>query len=485
MGGDLTRRRLLSGGAALATLAPLSFVTQWNPAGAEPLPVRPTRPGAQGTLGVDLTAARRPTRLLGPNGPETPLWGYSDSFPLVIRVPLGASLRARLTNALDEHTSIHWHGLRITNAMDGVPYLTQPPVEPGQSFLYEFTPPDTGTFFFHPHCNTVEQLGRGLAGLLIVEGDETRPYDADLPCVLKDWRLDDKGAFLAGTTERGAGKAGTFGTLRTTNGLRQPTLAVPAGGDLRLRVLNIDNTRVSEIGIEGADAAIIAIDGNPVPPLPLTSWRLGPAMRVDLAVRAPRAGKAARLVDYFAPEPVTLAILRAKGATLERPPFDPAPLYASAIPQPALNDAETLRFEFSATAINEELVLPNGEILRIADSLCLSDQTFWAINRQSWPLNGHKKLPPPLATLKRGRPYLFELVNRTPHMHPIHLHGHTFVVLDSNKRTLPRYHADTVLLAPRERVRVAFVADNPGDWMFHCHIIEHQDTGMMGIIRVA
>jgi FtsP/CotA-like multicopper oxidase with cupredoxin domain len=94
-------------------------------------------------------------------------------------------------------------------------------------------------------------------------------------------------------------------------------------------------------------------------------------------------------------------------------------------------------------------------------------------------------VPAPLATLVRGRSYVFELSNGTPHTHPIHLHGHTFLVLESNKRRIDPYFTDTVLLRTKERVKIAFVADNPGDWMLHCHIIEHQDTGMMGYVRVA
>ena len=80
-----------------------------------------------------------------------------------------------LRNELPQHTSVHWHGLRLPNAMDGVQYVTQPPVEPGERFRYDFTLADTGTFFFHPHCNESGQVGHGLAGVLIVEGDESVP----------------------------------------------------------------------------------------------------------------------------------------------------------------------------------------------------------------------------------------------------------------------------------------------------------------------
>ncbi len=471
----LTRRSLIRGGLAFASISTL-------PVACQPIPKSPDDPA---NVELTIEARERPYPLFGAGAPESRLWTFSDEFPPVIRLRQGARLKARLKNALPEHTSIHWHGLRIENRMDGVPFLTQPPVESGESFDYEFTPPDSGTFFFHPHCDTVNQLGRGLVGVLIVDGDETRPFDADLSLVLKDWRVDQHGAFLPMTTDKGAARGGTFGTLRTVNGTAQPSLSVPADGDVRLRLLNVDNTRVSEIGIEGAEAAIIAIDGVPVDPLPLKSWRLGPAMRVDLAMRAPLHGRSARLVDYFAPQPIPLARLQSHGESRQRTAFDPSPLRASHILAPDLTNATLHSFDFSSTAINRAAFSGSDDPAQFADALCLADRTFWAINRQSWPEDAHQRLPTPLAQLELGRSYVFELINRTPHMHPIHIHGHTFLVLSSNKRELPRHHADTVLLTPKERVQVAFVADNPGDWMFHCHIIEHQDTGMMGIIRVS
>jgi FtsP/CotA-like multicopper oxidase with cupredoxin domain len=87
--------------------------------------------------------------------------------------------------------------------------------------------------------------------------------------------------------------------------------------------------------------------------------------------------------------------------------------------------------------------------------------------------------------LNRGRSYIFELENKSPFSHPVHIHGHTFKLLRASKQRLPAHHTDTVLLLPEEQAEVAFVADNPGDWMFHCHVIEHQESGMMGYFRVA
>ena len=110
----------------------------------------------------------------------------------IIRVRKGDRVRATLVNGLPEHTSVHWHGLRVPNAVDGV-LVTQKPLHPGEWLIYEFETADAGTFFFHPHCNTVEQLGRGLAGVLVVEGDtDEQPFDADLVLVVKDFRVDGK-----------------------------------------------------------------------------------------------------------------------------------------------------------------------------------------------------------------------------------------------------------------------------------------------------
>lgn len=485
----ISRRTALGGlgATALATAAPLAFGETYVPPPFGPKVSDVANPR---DVSLTLTAQETPTALPAFGGATLPLWTFGDRFAPIVRMRLGDRLVTRLENKLPragEHTSIHWHGVRLPHDQDGVPYISQPPVEPGAHWDYAFTPPDAGTFFFHTHCNTVEQLGRGLAGILIVDGDAAEPFDADETLLLKDWRIAEDGRFLPFFTSDGANKRGSFGTVRSCNGATNPTVRLPASGDVRLRIVNVDTARVMMLGISGAEAYVIAVDGIACPPFPLETWMAGPAMRFDVMVRAPKAGKTAQLLDYFAPSPVALATFEGAGPDLKKAPFAPRALRQGRVPEPDLQNAIAMRFAFSAAAGDAGLPPPKDayEAL-LMDELCVSVESNWAINKTVWPGRDHSNIPPPIAELKRGQTYRFELRNTSSVHHPIHIHGHTFKVLKSNKRKrLPAHYSDTVLLAPKERVEVAFVADNPGDWMFHCHLIEHQESGMMSYLRVS
>lgn len=400
----------------------------------------PATPQGGRVVDVELTAAERPFALPAFGGRSLPLWTFSAASPTpVLRLRLGDRLRVRLTNALPrkgEHVSIHWHGIRLPMAQDGVPYLSQMPVEPGQSFAYDFVPPDTGTFFFHTHCNTAEQLGRGLSGILIVDGDESHPFDAERILVMRDWRIDAaRGTFLPFFTDQGASGSGSFGPLRTVNGAISPTIAVPADAMIRVRLLNIDATRIAEIGLRQGSGTVIAIDGIAVEPFQLTDWWLGPAMRLDLALRSGAPGSTIELIDNFAEVPQVLARFTAGGAAAGSPVGTEPTLRAGRMPMPDLAKAERLRFELAATATGARLASPgNDDFSRVVmDSLCLAQQSFWAMNKQSWPGGDHAPLPPPLAVLRQGQSYVIEVKNVSQVRHPIHLHGHSFRVLGSNR----------------------------------------------------
>lgn len=404
------------------------------------------------------------------------MMSYGPAGPApVLRMKQGEVFTADLVNALEEATTIHWHGLRIPNAVDGVPFLTQPYVYAKERFRYRFTPPDAGTFWYHPHCNTLEQMGKGLTGLLIVEEPEDPGFDQDLALNLRDFRLGDDGQFIRQFKPRQAARGGTLGTVMTTNWEIEPRYEVPSGGLLRLRLAATDVTRLYRVKVHGAEAQVIALDANPVPrPFPLTLYPLGAGQRMDLAVRMPaEEGRLLRIETESGAGPRLLAELITKGADRKRDLAELKPLPANPVREPDLAKAETIPFTFSWSAEKSGM-----------ESICGTlGYSFWAINRVPWP--GDVPDPGgPLAVLKQGQSYIFRLINETPNSHPIHLHGMSFKLLRSNKRKLLPLVTDTALLQPQETMEVALVADNPGDWVFHCHVIEHQKSGLTGYVKV-
>lgn len=433
---------------------------------------RPPRPGQIATP-YDQVLTAAPTELSLLPGTRTSAWTYNGQFPgPTLRVRQNQPVRLLVENRLPEPTTVHWHGIRLNNAADGVPGLTQEPIAPGGSFLYEFTCPDAGTFWYHPHVNSVAQLGRGLVGLLIVEEEQAVSFHQDLSLVLKDWHLNADGSFAPFTSHRAAARVGTLGNVPTVNGAASQTLEVLAGSHVRLRIANLDNTRVFNIGAD-FPAQVIAVEGNPLAqPVPLTSHPLGAGMRVDLALE-------------ISPGPATLHILDRKGQfefSLCELRVVPAALPPRPAPRLPMNPVPPLDLP---NAIRIPLVFEWAGALSPTGADGQADPVFWTINKRAWTDHSHMHLPEPLATLALGKTYIFELYNATPHHHPIHLHGFTFTVLWSDQRSVVPYHTDTILLEKNERAQVAITADNPGDWMFHCHVIEHMATGLMGYIRVA
>nr|WP_322981081.1 multicopper oxidase family protein [Pseudomonas sp. C11] len=404
-------------------------------------------------------------------GHVTPAWGYGGQAPGVeLRCRQGERLRVRFINKLEQQSTIHWHGIRLPLAMDGVPYVSQAPVLPGEYFDYDFICPDAGSYWYHPHTTSSEQLGRGLVGPLIVEEREPTGFRHERTLSLKTWHVDEQGAFTPFSVPREAAREGTRGRLTTINGEPNPTLELPAGQVVRLRLINLDNTVTYRLNLPGGEARIYALDGNPVQPRPLgKEYWLGPGMRIDLALKVPAAGQELSLRNG----PLRLATL--KGSANNEAPGDwPPALPANPVAEPDLAKAETLRFNFEWAAA---LASPADE--------AAGRYKYWQINGQAWDINDKTCADRPIAKLKLGGHYIFVLRNMAQYQHPIHLHGMSFKVLDSDRKRIIPYFTDTYLLGKNETARIAFVADNPGVWMFHCHVIDHMETGLMAAIEVA
>jgi FtsP/CotA-like multicopper oxidase with cupredoxin domain len=463
----LTRRALLTGaaGAGLASLLP-------------------RRSGA-----ADLTVTAGPsTAPLVPGQPETAVWAYNGTVPgPEIRVRQGSRLRVAVENRLAEDTTVHFHGIRLPNAMDGVPHLTQPPIAPGQTFSYEFDVPDAGTYWYHPHVNSAEQVGRGLSGPLIVEEHEPVPVDRDIVWMLSDWRLLPDAQIRAdfGNMHDKAHN-GRIGDTVTINGRVPDTFAVRRGERIRLRLINAANARVFGLRFTGHAPTVIAYDGQPVSPhaLPDGAVVLGPAMRADLIVdMTSKPGERFQIVDdYYRGLAYRLVDLLYEGVPFrERPPDSPIALPPNIVPEPNLDGAMRHEVVFNGGMMGQAMMRARGMGSMMDMMEMMRSGKVWFLNGAA--MMGHTMEP--MFTLPRGRTGLIAMSNETTWWHPMHLHGHAFRVISRNGAPT-RYHEwqDTVLVGPRERVEIAFVADNPGDWMFHCHVLEHQESGMMGIIRV-
>ncbi|QVM95759.1 multicopper oxidase family protein [Pseudomonas sp. SORT22] len=405
------------------------------------------------------------------SGFKTEAWAFGPSAPgTELRVRQGEWLRVRFINHLPVATTIHWHGIRLPLEMDGVPYVSQLPVLPGEYFDYKFRVPDAGSYWYHPHVNSSEELGRGLVGPLIVEEREPTGFQHERTLSLKNWHVDEQGAYLPFSIPREAARGGTAGRLITINGQANAVVEMPAGQIVRVRLLNLDNTLTYRINLKGNfEARVYALDGNPIVPRPLgKDYWLGPGMRICLAIKMPPAGEELSLRDG----PVRLGTLRSV-ASSEAPGDWPPALPANPIAEPDLANAEKLNFNFEwvgSVSVNTD----NGK-----------PPSLWQINGKAWDITDKTCADRPIATLQKGKSYIFELKNMTQYQHPIHLHGMSFKVISSNKRKIEPYFTDTYLLGKNERARVALVADNPGTWMFHCHVIDHMETGLMAAIEVA
>ena len=411
-----------------------------------------------------LTAEPAVANLTGSGYPDTPVWSYAGTIPgPELRVRQGDPVRVVVTNKLGEDTTVHWHGIRMPNAMDGVPGLTQPPIRPGDSFTYEFTPPDAGTFWYHPHADALQQLGRGLAGALIVEEREPVAIDRDLLWFIEGWRLDDGGRIAPGFGNRmEAGMSGRIGNTGTINGRVPEPVSVRAGERVRLRIVNATLARIVSLRFEGHRPVVVADDGQACEPYVPEGGRLvlGPAMRADLIIDMEGTpGQTSRVIDDFYRDlsyELVDFVYGAAWLTRDHPLDAALSLPANPLPEPDL-----------AAARRHEIALRGGMMsgtgMMGRDTMGGMGGAAWTVNGASMTGDGRAEMPP-LLTLKRGQSCVLVLRNETAWWHPMHLHGHSFRVVSRNgKQNWRREWRDTVLVPPRETAEVAFVADNPGN----------------------
>lgn len=387
--------------------------------------------GAAAARSVHLRPAPATVRLVPKPHPETAVWAYGGTVPgPELRARQGERLHVVVENALPQETTVHWHGIRLPNAMDGVPHLTQRPIPPGGSFAYAFELPDAGTFWYHPHVRSAEQVARGLAGALIVEERAPIRVDRDLTWMLADWRLD-RGATITGDFGdlRDATHAGRIGNTVTINGRVPDRFAVRQGERLRLRLINAANARHFALDFADQPVQVIALDGHPVASRASADGRvvLGPGMRADLVLDVTAApGATVPVIDRFYPRGqyrlVELAV--APEPLRARAPDWPVALAPNPLPEPDLAAARRVEVVFDGGMMGR-MMMGGGAMLEM-----MRAGRIWAING----VVGTEHAMPPMLTLARGESCVLAMANETGWHHPMHLHGHVFRVLARDGR---------------------------------------------------
>ena len=413
----------------------------------------------------------------------TAIWGFDGRAPgPEIRVAQGARVQRRLVNDLPQATSVHWHGIRISNPMDGVSGLTQTAVAPGASFDYDFVAPDAGTYWYHAHNRSTEQVARGLYGALIVEEPAALDVDRDEVMILDDWLIDPETAQIDSDFDapHNMSHAGRFGNYITTNGIYNLALDVRQHERLRLRLINASNARIFPLRLEGLEGWTVALDGMPlVAPLKVTDTIvLGPAQRVDLIVDVvANEGEIAHLVHFDREEASSQIAFEVRSGGTTNRGVAPKPLPPNAVAKVNLNKAKALTLKMEGGAMGGLRSATVGGEPKSMGELVQSGR-FWAFNGAADGQNGG-----PLAELSRGEHVRLGVKNDTAFPHAMHLHGMHFHEIGANGRLGPL--RDTTLIDRGANREIAFVADNPGQWLLHCHMLSHAASGMSTRIIVS
>ncbi len=449
-------------------------------AGAAAAALAPAQRGQAATFGT-LRAGVHRVQLAPDPLPMTDVWAYEGRIPgPEIRVPQGKRVTQTLVNALPQPTTVHWHGIRIDNVMDGVPDLTQPAVAPGQSWDYDFAVPDAGTYWYHTHNRTVEQMARGLSGPLIVTEAQPPDVDRDMTLHLSDWRMVDPAQIRTDFDNRmDQSHAGRLGNYLTINGQQELITEVKHNDRLRLRLINAATDKVITLAVQGLEGWVVALDGMPLAapkPLEPSDLTLAPAQRVDLIVDVTATqGQDAYLIEKLGESGYLLGQFPVRaGATPRRDAPEPLP------PNPAQATLADL------DAPSAPLIMDGGAMRGLRRAFYkgdLLDGRALAQQGQFWALNGTAGLPEaPLAEVSLGDTLRLPLQNNTAFPHAIHLHGHHFREVLADGSLGP--WRDTILVQPATAREVIFVADNPGDWLLHCHMVSHHASGMGTWLRV-
>ncbi|WP_338068727.1 multicopper oxidase family protein [Paenibacillus nanensis] len=397
----------------------------------------------------ELVAQQQKIRLS--SGAVVDAWTYNGELAPELRVRYGDMVEVKLVNKdIDAGVTIHWHGYNVPNAMDGVPGMTQNVVKPGESFTYKFRAEQEGTYWFHSHQQASEQVVKGLFGSLIVESkNKAGNVDEELILINHDWVTDQ-------------GEKTAFGEEDETQ-----TKQVEPGRKVKLRIINTDNYS-QKYRLQGTGYQITAIDGvdiqEPGQLTDRTAFRVASGGRYDLSFTMPEHPVQFKMGDGKDAE--SPGVIFYSDTLPEMQPFEKeSELFdPSHYGKPVVNELTT------AAAFDREFVMILG------NEMGFYNGKFHFL----WTINGKVHPHTPTFVVKEGDKVKTTFVNRSLTEHPMHLHGHHMIVLKKNGREVATpWYTDTLNVYAGETYEVAFLANNPGMWMDHCHNLDHAKTGMI------
>jgi FtsP/CotA-like multicopper oxidase with cupredoxin domain len=399
-------------------------------------------------------------------------------------------LRLSLTNTLDEPTLIHWHGQTPPTEQDGVPGLSQPALQPGESYAYDFEP-RPGTHWMHSH---VEFQGQKLlaAAMIVRDKMDLASDEQEHVVLLHDFTFREPEEILAELKAGGGNHAAHGGGSGDMSGMDHSKMAMPPamindvtfdaflandrtlddpeilraeiGGRVRLRIINGAAASNMWVDLGSLEGELIAVDGNAIEPLRVKLLPIAIAQRLDIRIALPRESGAWPIL--FRPEGTT----QRTGIVIASGDSKIIRIEAQGDMAPALDLALEMRMRAHKDLAPEPVT--RTEMLMLTGGG--SDYV--------WGLNGKASKHDTLFGVRLGERIAVMLHNMTQMSHPMHLHGHHFQVIDINGQRIAGAMRDTVLVPPNQAVTIAFDADNPGNWAFHCHHVYHMNAGMMGSV---
>jgi FtsP/CotA-like multicopper oxidase with cupredoxin domain len=444
-----------------------------------------TAAGAQQPQGSERRLLRLTSRSIEVNGKVARRYGVEQSSgALGLVLNEGETFDVRLENGLDVASGLHWHGLNPPWRQDGVPYISGPPIAPGQFADYRFPALPAGTRWMHSHFGLQEQ--NLLAGPLIVrEQSALRSGLQEVVILLEDFswmsprtifeslRRPRPMAAMANPTGGMTGGANMGGSAPDLNDVtyeaflaNDRTLADPQvvdvekGAEVRLRIINGSASSNFMIDLGAVEGTVLTVDGNPVAPLVVRRFPLAIAQRVDIVVRPPADGTALPILARCEGRTAqTGIVLRPRGAAIAR-------------------IAETASMAAPALTLMEELKLSAQQpLVRRPVDRSVPVELTGDMTAYVWGIAVHGLEGAPV-TVEKGERVELVMRNTTMMSHPMHLHGHSFQVTEIDGRPLAGAIRDVILVPPRATVKVAFDADNPGLWAYHCHNLYHLAAGM-------